>query len=81
MDTRENLQDVFREVFGDDELVITDSMTSDDVDGWDSLKHINLILAIEKRFRIKFATAEIAKLAEDGQTVGSLLTLVQKKLG
>jgi acyl carrier protein len=81
LDTRENLQDVFREVFGDDELVITDSMTSDDVDGWDSLKHINLILAIEKRFRIKFATAEIAKLAEDGQTVGSLLTLVQKKLG
>ena len=48
---RAELQDVFRQVFGDDEIVLSDSTTADDIDGWDSMMHINLIIAIEKRFR------------------------------
>ena len=57
---RAELQDVFREVFGDDEIVLSDSTTADDVDGWDSMMHINLIIGMEKRFGVKFAAAEIA---------------------
>ena len=40
-------------------------MTAEDVDGWDSLKHIDIIIAIEKRLKVKFATAEISRLKED----------------
>jgi len=54
-------------------------MTAADVDGWDSLAHINLIIALEKRLGVRFATAEISRLKEDGQTVGSLLDLVEQK--
>ena len=52
------LQQLLREVFGDDTLVVTDATTADDVDGWDSLMHVNIIIAIEKRFGVKFAAAE-----------------------
>ena len=77
---REETQQVFRDIFGDDELVLTDDMTAADVDGWDSIMHINLIVSLEKRFGIKFAMAEISRLKEDDQNVGTLLELVAKKL-
>ena len=54
--------------------------TAADVDGWDSLMHINLIIAIEKAFGLKFATAEISDLKEDGRNVGDFADLVQRKL-
>ena len=76
---REQVQDVFREVFDDPALVLNDRMTAEDVDGWDSLAHINLMIAIEKRLGVKFATAEISRLKEDGKNVGSLLELVARK--
>ena len=76
----EDLQDLFRNVFGDDSLEITPETTATDVDGWDSLNHLNLIVAIEKRFGIKFATAEISRMKNDGENVGSLTQLVQSKL-
>ncbi len=56
-------------------------MTADDIPGWDSLTHINLMVATEKRFKVKFATAEISKLKEDGQNVGSFLALVRQEAG
>ncbi len=80
-DLSEPLQDVFRDVFDDDELVIADETTADDVDGWDSLMHINLIIAVEKRFGVQFATAEISSLKGDDQNVGTFRQLVAKKLG
>jgi acyl carrier protein len=76
---REQIQDVFREVFEDPALVLEDRMTAGDIEGWDSLAHINLIIAIEKRLGVKFATAEISRLKEDGRNVGSLLELVARK--
>jgi acyl carrier protein len=76
-----DLQEVFRDVFGDEELALSGNMTADDIPGWDSLGHLNLIIAIEKRFGVKFATAEISKLKEDGQNVGSLLALIARKRG
>jgi acyl carrier protein len=79
-DVRERLQETFRQVFGDPQLVLRDDMTAADVDGWDSLAHINLIIAVERGLKIKFATAEISRLKEPGQNVGSFLRLVESKL-
>jgi acyl carrier protein len=77
---RNQVQEVFRDVFGNDELTLTDEMTADDVDGWDSLAHLNLIIAIEKRFGIKFANAEISNLKEPGKNMSSLLEAIGNKL-
>jgi acyl carrier protein len=77
---RAELQDVFRQVFDDDEIVLTDATTADDVDGWDSMMHINLIISMEKRFGVKFAAAEIAGMKAAGQNVGTLTKLLEQKL-
>ena len=77
---RDDVQSVFREVFGDDRLVLRDEMTANDVDGWDSLTHLNLVIAIEKRFGIKLANAEISRLKEEDQNVGTFIELVNRKV-
>ena len=77
---RQQVQEVFREVFEDPALLLNDRMTAEDVDGWDSLAHIDLIVAIEKRLGVRFATVEISRLKEDGANVGNLLELVARKL-
>ena len=76
----DQLQEVFQEVFDDDEIVLTRETTADDIDGWDSLMHINVIIALEQRFGIKFATAEISGLKDEGKNVGDVLDLVAQKL-
>jgi acyl carrier protein len=76
---RDEVQQVFRDVFEDDQLVLTDNLTAHDVPGWDSLGHLNLVIAMEKRFGIRFANAEIARLKEDGQNTGSLIALIKSK--
>ena len=77
---RSELQEVFRQVFGDDEIVLSDSTTADDVDGWDSMMHLNLIIGMEKRFGVKFAAAEIAAMKAEGQNVGTLVQLLERKI-
>jgi acyl carrier protein len=79
-DVRERLQDIFRDVFDDPAIVLEDKMTAGDVDGWDSLAHINLIIAVERKLGIKFATAEISKIKEPGQNVGTFLRLIEAKM-
>jgi acyl carrier protein len=76
---RRQVEEVFREVFEDADLSLNAQMTAEDIDGWDSLKHIDIIIALEKRLKVKFATAEISRLKEDGSNVGSLLELVARK--
>lgn len=76
-----DLQDVFRRVFDDDDLTISQATSSDHIDGWDSMAHINLIIAIEKRFKIKFGAAEIAALSRRGQTVGNMMEMLAAKTG
>lgn len=80
-DLRAELQTVFQDVFGDDEIILHDETTADDVDGWDSLMHINLVITIEKHFGIKLATAEIGHLKDEGQNIGTLVALIARKLG
>ncbi len=71
------LTSVFREVFDDDELQLTPEMTADDVDGWDSLAHIRLILSVQKAFGIKFSPVEMNRL----KNVGDLITMTRDKQG
>ncbi|WP_040491406.1 acyl carrier protein [Ilumatobacter nonamiensis] len=72
---RDELQAIFRDVI-DDEVVITDELTANDVERWDSLAHINLIYAIEDQFGIEFTQAEMADMAN----VGELQRHVVRKL-
>lgn len=78
-DFRERVQVIFREVFDDPRLELRDEMTAADVDGWDSMAHINLIIALERNLKIKFATAEVSKMKQSGQNGGSLLQLIADK--
>jgi acyl carrier protein len=77
---KERVQKVFQDVFNDPSIVLQEHMTADDIDDWDSLAHINLIIALEHSLGIKFATAEISKMKESGETVGSLLQLIESKV-
>jgi acyl carrier protein len=67
------LAEIFEDVFDEDTIEITPEMSAKDVDGWDSLTHIRLILTIEKAFKIKFSTSEIGRL----ETVGDLVSLIK----
>lgn len=73
---RSRLERVFHDVFDDDSLVLRPDMTAADVDGWDSLEHINLIIAVEREFKVKFATAEIVGL----KNVGEFEAVLERKL-
>lgn len=72
----EELTTIFRDLFDNEKITLFDEMTAKDVKGWDSLNHINLIVATEKKFKIKFTTKEIQNLPN----VGKFLDLVQKKV-
>ena len=69
------LTEIFSDVFDEDTIQVTPELSAKDVDGWDSLTHIRLILTIEKAFKIKFSTSEIGKL----ENVGDLVALIQAR--
>lgn len=64
MPLHERLEDVFREVFNDDDLALTDDMTSRDIAGWDSVAHINLMCSIEQAFGVQFTGNELAEFQD-----------------
>lgn len=76
MITMEELNAIFRQVFGDPSLVITRATTANDVEDWDSLTHMTLVMVLEKTFKIKFALGELQSL----QNVGEMFDLINKKL-
>jgi acyl carrier protein len=76
-DLRLRLTSIFRDVFDDDSLILEDEMTADDVETWDSLTHIDLIVVIEREFRIRLTTGEVSGL----KSVGQLIALVSQKTG
>ena len=67
---------IFRDVFDDDELIVTDSTNSDDIEDWDSLEHIALIVSMEKEFDMKFDIKEVNKL----ENVGQMIDMIVSKL-
>lgn len=71
----EKLMAIFREVFDDDNLEINSMTTAQDVEGWDSLAHIRLVVTIEKAFSMRFTAAEIADL----KNVGDMAELILRK--
>ena len=76
MTTFQQLNRIFRMVFDNDEIVLCESMTADDVDGWDSLSHVNLIVAIENFFKIKFSQKELLTF----RNVGDLYRSIESKI-
>ncbi len=76
MDTLERVTPIFHQVFEDDSIVIKRDTTADDVDAWDSLSHINLVIAIEMAFNIRFALGELQAL----KNVGEMCDLIDKKV-
>lgn len=77
MTTLDKLNEIFCEVFDDDDIKIAPEMTANDVDGWDSLSHVNLIVAIEGRFGIRFNQKELLSF----KNVGDLLRSIDAKVG
>ena len=77
MITLEMLEPIFRTVFDDPAITLTRSTTADDIDDWDSLSHMNLVIAVELAFKVKFALGELQML----KNVGDMLDLLNKKCG
>jgi acyl carrier protein len=75
-DLIDRINAIFREVFDDDGLVVTPEMTADDIEEWDSLSHIRLIVAHEIQFGVKFKTTELSDL----KNVGNFIDLLKSKL-
>ena len=69
----EELIPIFRNVLDDDEIIITSSTTAQDIDGWDSLAHLRLIVAIEKHFGFRFSAAEIYEIDSVGEIADLIL--------
>ena len=78
--TREEIlqavQEIFQDVFDDEDIVVTETTNADDIEDWDSLNHINLVSAIEMEFSVRFALGELAELKD----VGDMIDLMQTKL-
>lgn len=72
---KSRLDKVFQDIFDDPSLQITESTTAADIDAWDSLTHIDLIVQVEKEFKIKLSTGEVRGLKD----VGDFMTLIAGK--
>ncbi|MGH9389718.1 MAG: acyl carrier protein [Vicinamibacteria bacterium] len=73
----DRLGESFRDVFEDDEIEIGPETTASDIEDWDSLTHIQLVVAIESAFGVRFNTGEVAGLAN----VGEMVELIRRKTG
>jgi acyl carrier protein len=76
MDILNKLQEIFRDVFDDETIVLTNKTTQDDIGDWDSLAQISLIVAIRKDFKIDFSMEEIGNL----KSVGEIIKKIEEKL-
>ena len=71
----EALNEVFRDLFDDEAINVTDTTTAAEIEDWDSLEHINLIVAVEKIFGMKFSMGEVNKM----KNVGEMADLIQQR--
>ena len=72
----EKITPIFQDIFDEDDLELSPEMTAADVEEWDSLNHIRLIVAVEEFFDAKFSTAEVGEL----RNVADFVALIQSKL-
>lgn len=71
------LNEVFRDVFDDDDITVTDATTADDIEDWDSLEHINLLAAVEQEFGMKFNMGQVMSM----KNVGEMADIIIAQLG
>jgi acyl carrier protein len=69
------LTEIMRDIFDEDDLEYADTLTADDVEGWDSLSHVRFLVEVEKRFGLRFTSGEIDGL----KNVGELLDVIVKR--
>lgn len=72
----EGLNEVFQDVFDDEEIIVNESTTSDDIEDWDSLEHINLIVAVERHFGMKFSMGEVTGMKD----VGAMADIIAERI-
>ena len=70
------LNEVFQDVFDDEEITVNDATTADDIEDWDSLEHINLIVAVQNVFGVKFNIGQVNSM----QNVGEMVDIILQKL-
>jgi acyl carrier protein len=70
------LNQVFRQVLEDDKIELTPQTTAEDVEGWDSMNHVFILVELEKRLGVKFQAAEMEEL----KNIGEMATLIQQKM-
>ena len=72
----DKLNEVFQDVFDDEDIVVNDNTTADDIEDWDSLEHINLIVAVERAFGIKFTMGETTSM----KNVGAMVDIITSRV-
>lgn len=72
----ERLNDVFRDVFDDEGITVGENTTANDIEEWDSLEHINLIVAVEDAFKIKFKMGEVTGMKNVGEMVDIIMSRI-----
>ncbi|SCY07086.1 acyl carrier protein [Lachnospiraceae bacterium XBB2008] len=72
----EQLNEVFRDVFDDESITVSDETTADDIEDWDSLEHINLIAAVEQQFGVRFNMGQIVTLKNVGEMVDLIESMI-----
>jgi len=77
---RDDVQHVLRDIFHDPDLVLRDEMDTGDFDNWDSLQHINIIIAIEQKLNIRFTMLEISRLRQPDQNIGTFMQMLERKV-
>lgn len=76
MDILSKLQEIFIDVFDDEKIILTNNTTQDDIEDWDSLAQINIIVAIKKEFKVDFTMEEIGNL----KSIGEIVKKIEEKL-
>ena len=71
---KERLNEVFRDVFDDSRIIVNENTTSDDIEDWDSLEHINLIGAVEQEFKMRFKMKEVSSM----KNVGEMMSIIEE---
>lgn len=72
----EKLNEVFRDVFDDDTITVTDTTTADDIEDWDSLEHINLLAAVEQEFGMKFNMGQVVSMKNVGEMADIVISQI-----
>lgn len=72
---KNKLTEIFRDVFDNDDIEISDTTTADDIEEWDSLEHITLIAAVEKAFKMRFTMKEVSSM----KNVGEMMTILEER--